>query len=101
MGVYTFAISLFVTHMVAAMWMLKLIKLDVPREVYYYFVKCFLCLLLLVVLLVGLNLLLKDVRPFYSLIISGMILGLLFIAVSGIFGFNIRKYLKNLMGRKI
>lgn len=101
MGVYTFAISLFVTHMAAAVWMLKLIKLDVPREIYYYIIKCFLCLLLLVILLTGLNILLKDTSPFYSLIISGIILGSLFIAVGGIFGFNIRKYLKNLMGKKI
>ena len=36
MGVYTFAISLFVTHMGIALWMLKLIKLDVRKEICYY-----------------------------------------------------------------
>lgn len=100
MGVYTFAISLFVTHMGIALWMLKLIKLDVRKEICYYFVKCLIILLLLVILLFILNIFLGNLNPFHSLVISGVTLVVLFIIVSEMLGFSIWQYLKNLVNRK-
>lgn len=101
MGVYTFALSLFVTHLGTAIWMLKLIKLDIRSEIYNYFIKCFMFLLLLIILLTGLNVLLENVIPFYSLIISGITLGVLLVSLGGMFGFNVWAYLRNLINKKI
>lgn len=96
-GIYTFAISLLVTHMGIAVWMLKLVKLDVRKEIYCYFAKCMMILLLLVILLFVLNIFLIDLKPFSCLVISGATLILLIMVASGMLDFSIWRYLKKLI----